>query len=273
MIRFALLLLMSLAVSSQAVAAVKWNNPNEKDIQNHFDFSKSISFYLSVLKETDKEVIKQFRENAEIINEELHFTLNSSSYQNKFDKEEVVNNSSRKQSQRSELRYTLSNPQNKSIKMSFKFKSQKDYQISHRVLLSQIKTLTTSKFRKFSHPNVAIYGENKGMVSCVEWHMEESNNGQGYHRKKINLASGYLTDGKWHDVIMEFIPNTDTSEGLCRVTVDGIVQIEMKGYKNLPHGLRKDKYHLNIGPYRDKVNEKETFIYDEWKVEVNQIAK
>ena len=264
---------MSLALNSQVVAAVKWNNSNEKDFENHFDFSKSISFYLRELKETDKEVIKQFKENAEIINEELHFTLNSSSYQNKHDKEEVVNNSGRKQSQRSELRYTLSNPQNKSIKMSFKFKSQKDYQISHRVLLSQIKTLTTTKFRQFSRPNVAIYAENKGMVSCVEWHMEENNNGQVYHRKLINLDSGNLTDGKWHNVIMEFIPNTDTSEGLCRVTVDGIVQIEMKGYKNLPHGLRKDKYHLNIGPYRDKVNEKETFIYDEWKVEVKQIAK
>lgn len=267
------LTLLLILVMSKVSLAANWINPNEKGIDNHIDFSKSISFYLSVLKETDKEVIKQFRENAEIINEELHFTLNSSSYQNKFDKEEVVNNSSRKQSQRSELRYTLSNPQNKSIKMSFKFKSQKDYQISHRVLLSQIKTLTTPKFRQFSRPNVAIYGENKGMVSCVEWHMEENNNGQVYHRKKINLASGYLTDGKWHDVIMEFIPNTDTSEGLCRVTVDGIVQIEMKGYKNLPHGLRKDKYHLNIGPYRDKANEKETFIYDDWKVGVKQIAK
>ena len=31
MIRFALLLLMSLAVSSQAVAAVKWNNPESKN--------------------------------------------------------------------------------------------------------------------------------------------------------------------------------------------------------------------------------------------------
>ena len=35
MIRFALLLFMSLAVSSQATAAVKWNNPSQKK-QNDF---------------------------------------------------------------------------------------------------------------------------------------------------------------------------------------------------------------------------------------------
>ena len=50
MIRFALLLLMSLAVSSQATAAVKWNNPSQKkqnDFVYHFQVDKNYPYQIS----------------------------------------------------------------------------------------------------------------------------------------------------------------------------------------------------------------------------------
>lgn len=261
--------LLAAPLSLHALTLKKGETIESGDKSIEMNFDKPVS--LKSLRETDPQVIKQFKENSYIENGELHFTLGENSFQNKYDKEEVVDGDSRKQSQRSELRYTLSGPEKKSVTMSFRFRTKEAYQISERVLIAQIKTLTTSRYRRHSQPNVSVYAERGGYVACVEWETKASETTHTYHRRKLKLNDGHLTDSKWHHVVMEFTPNTDNSEGLCRVIVDGVTQLEMKGHSNLPHGLRRDKFHMNIGPYRDKTSEEQTFIYDDWEVEIRKL--
>ena len=219
------------------------------------------------LTETDPEVIRQFKENAKISDGLLIFTLKKDSFQNSYDKETMVNNEKkRRESQRSELRFTIDKPQERVVTMSFRFRTEENVETTDRILIAQIKTLTNKKMRHLSHPNVAIYASDGGYVSCVEWHQNFGSKDLKYHIRKINLEKGHIADGRWHDVKMEYTPTLNKKTGLCRVSVDGIIQLDMSTIRNLPFGLRTDKYHMNIGPYRDKSVETTIFMYDDWQV-------
>ena len=57
---------------------------------------------------------------------------------------------------------------------------------------------------------------------------------------------------------------------LIKISVDGITQINITDVQNFPLQVR-EKYHVNIGPYRDKVKDTQTFFYDDWKINIQPI--
>ena len=246
-----------------------------KPVELFFDFSeKPIVPNMHIATEEEKRQLKEAVSYADGV---AKFTLKDGSLQNIYDKQTSNKKGfKRNESERAELKYhVMSDPTNKIVKMSFKFRTGERMISENRTLIAQIKTLVPDEYSHLSRPNVAIYANNFGAfignVSCVEWD-DKFDEGHDYHMKNIvKLPKGFISDGNWHEVVMEFKPSIDGKGGYCKVTVDGVVQINLQDYQNFPIQVRKDKYLLNIGPYRDKTNKTQTFFYDDWKINLEPI--
>ena len=227
------------------------------------------------INQNTDEALRQLRESLSYVEGVAQFTLKEGALQNKYDKQTNVNGHIRKASERAELKYNvMADPTSKSVRMSFKFRTDGEIKTQSRILISQIKTLTPSKYQHQSRPNTSIYANNvgapEGNVSCVEWD-DKYVKGHKYHMKNIKLLNGFISDGKWHEVTLEYIPSIDGIGGLCRITVDNEIQISLTDIQNFPLQVRKDKYLMAIGPYRDKVKDTQTFFYDDWKINIQPI--
>ena len=246
-----------------------------KPVELFFDFSeKPIVPNMHIATEEEKRQLKEAVSYADGV---AKFTLKDGSLQNIYDKQTSNKKGfKRNESERAELKYhVMSDPTNKIVKMSFKFRTGERMISENRTLIAQIKTLVPDEYSHLSHPNVAIYANNSeafiGNVSCVEWD-DKFDEGHDYHMKNIvKLPNGFISDGNWHEVVMEFKPSIDGKGGYCKVTVDGVTIISLTDIQNFPFQVRKDKYLLNIGPYRDKINKTQTFFYDDWKINLEPI--
>ena len=246
-----------------------------KPVELFFDFSeKPIVPNMHIATEEEKRQLKEAVSYADGV---AKFTLKDGSLQNIYDKQTSNKKGfKRNESERAELKYhVMSDPTNKFVRMSFKFRTDGKMLSENRTLIAQIKTLVPDEFQHLSNPNVSIYANNfeapMGNVSCVEWG-DKFKKGHTYHMRNIKkLPNGFISDGNWHEVVMEFKPSIDGKGGYCKVTVDGVVQINLQDYQNFPIQVRKDKYLLNIGPYRDKTNKTQTFFYDDWKINLEPI--
>jgi len=257
----------------------KCGNDNEPSSSTANDSTFFTDFsnkpFLPNINQNSDEDLRQLRESLSYIDGVAKFTLKEGSLQNKYDKQTNVNGQIRKASERAELKYNaMTDPTNKSVRMSFKFRTDGEIKTESRILISQIKTLTPPKYQHLSQPNIAIYANNfrasNGNVSCVEWD-EKYDKGYRYYMKNIKLPNGSISDGNWHEVTLEYIPSINGIGGLCKITVDGEIQINFTDIQNFPLEVRKDKYILNIGPYRDKVKDTQTFFYDDWKINIQPI--
>ena len=235
----------------------------------------SIKPVLPHINQNTDEALRQLRESLSYVDGVAQFTLKEGALQNKYDKQTNVNGHIRKASERAELKYNvMADPTSKSVRMSFKFRTDGEIKTQSRILISQIKTLTPSKYQHLSHPNISIYANNvgapEGNVSCVEWD-DQYVKGHKYHMKNIKLLNGFISDRKWHEITLEYIPSIDGIGGLCRITVDNEIQISLTDIQNFPLQVRKDKYLMAIGPYRDKVKDTQIFFYDDWKINIKPI--
>tara|TARA_B100000287_G_scaffold431951_1_gene490249 strand:+ start:2683 stop:4230 length:1548 start_codon:yes stop_codon:yes gene_type:complete len=169
---------------------------------------------------------------------------------------------------RVELEYQFNPLTGKHFRTEFMFKTPKATTFSHRVLISQFKhhSKPVNGKNPKSAPSVAIYADNGGEVSCVEFtEFDEVD----YTVNKIHLRDGYLTDGSWHKVVMEWRPSKNGENGICLVSVDDQVQILQEGVRNLNFS-DKNSASIRIGPYRDNVDYNQTFYFDDWKIESRQ---
>ena len=233
-----------------------------KSFQNKQDFSTDFSSMPSFnrLKETDPEWQALLRNNSEIFNKTLKFTLANEGGQTKSDKTTKAGSQQRKESQRVELRYTQNLPLLRNSIIEFDFKTEEKFQTNNRILISQVKLLVEKKSKEkmpFPQPVISVYAHNGGEVKCMEYNGTKPKKVE----KTVNLPDGFLTDGRWHKIKMEYFPGE-----LCRVTIDGKVQIERKTKHNMMPFVRHDKYHMNIGPYRDKTSATQTFYFDNLKI-------
>ena len=169
---------------------------------------------------------------------------------------------------RTELSYGIIVPGN-AFRMQFKFRTKGPKNFKHRVLIAQFKhhSRLVNGRQPATAPSVAVYAHRNGRVSCVDF---ESFDSVDYDVLSINLKKGYLTDGDWHSVIMEWVPSKSRDNGMCRVIIDGDVQILKSGIRSINFS-NKVEASARIGIYRDNFYRSPSYEPDEYyQVDYNQ---
>lgn len=169
---------------------------------------------------------------------------------------------------RTELSYGIKVPGN-AFRMEFKFRTNGSKSFKHRTLIAQFKHHSglVNGRQPATAPSVALYAHRNGRVSCVDF---ESFDSVDYDVAPVNLENGYLTDGSWHSVIMEWVPSKSRDNGMCRVIIDGDVQILKSGIRSLNFSNTVEAS-ARIGIYRDNFYRSPSYEPDEYyQVDYNQ---
>ena len=283
MIRFALLLFMSLAVSSQAVAAVKWNNSqgnvrigqggDAKAFEYFNDFSEDIFFGGATYNKTGPHP-----KAAELVDGRLLITLKKGMYDR-----------DTKKSGRFELE---KNNIGTNLATYHKFKVKSANKITDRVVISQIKLRKKNSNR--SHPAVSVYldrpptcrtylkdtryrvnktdfvsnGDDEHRLNYMHTYTEKRN-GIFVHSwtkyKLSNMSFAPINDGKWHTIEMDIFHHE--TDGYCIVKIDGEVFAKILKGPTMPRpGGAYGDYAARIGVYRDSVDYTHSVEFDDWQV-------
>lgn len=157
-------------------------------------------------------------------------------------------------------------PENHRIFMSYdvKLANHNVSPIASRFMISQIKMESNPS----KSPSVAVYINSGGKVKCVEY-SKSASRGMLQHINSVLLLNGALDDGEWHTVETELL--MDENNGYCKVTIDGKVQIEKRGYRTMPYSPKNKDFYARIGPYRDKAQSEITILYDNWSIKTQPI--
>ena len=274
MIRFAFLLLMSLAVSSQAVGAVKWNNSGG-EFSYFNDFSKTIYFDGANYNKTGPHP-----KAAKLENDRLIINLEK----NMFDK--GTKKTGRFEIQKNNINKKLA------VYQKFKIRSENN-KITDRVLIAQIKlrkkrsggSIPAATVNLDRSPVCATYreetrykqnktqfvlkGDNEHYLKSMWVYTEQKPKGVFVHNwtkfRESNKPFKPLNDGEWHTVEMDVYHHK--TEGYCIIKIDGKTYASVKQAPTMPYfsGSYGD-YAARIGIYRDAVNFSHTVEFDDWTV-------
>jgi len=260
MFRFALLLLLSLGLSSQAVAG-SFNS--EFHIIN--DFSQRIYKDGTTYNKTGP-----YPKAATIEKSTLKVTLKSG-----------MTDKHTKTTGRYELE-KANIDQGLAVYQKFKIRSG-DNLINDRVLVSQIKYM--KKNSSGLYPNASVYLDRAPV--CVTWHQSRNDSPEangvifGPHmyanqtqsiwqfswreNYPVNQPFISLADGKWHTVEMDVFPHE--KDGYCIIKIDGKVWVALNNAPTKQHfGEAHSDYAARIGVYRDDVKHSHTVYFDDWEV-------
>lgn len=135
------------------------------------------------------------------------------------------------------------------------------FKVSSRTLVMQIKADARGGFS----PAAAVYLNNGGEVKCVDYRgaTQKTDRSRLKHNVvRIPKRSVNLLDGKWHHIEMRLYRSN--SNGNCRITIDGKVITERRGYDSMETDTKN--YVGRIGIYRDVVPYSQTVHFDDWIV-------